>query len=51
MSDKMPEALRKHFEEKGKKNKGGDKMRKRGEALRKAKKAKSKRKAEKEAQS
>lgn len=51
MSDKMPEALRKHFEEKGKKNEEGDKMRKRGEALRKAKKAKSKRKAEKEAQS
>jgi len=39
MSDKMPAALREHF----------DKMKKRGEALRKAKKAKAKREAEKAA--
>jgi hypothetical protein len=49
MSDKMPEALRKHFEKKGESGEEGGKMKKRGEALRKAKKAKSKREAEKEA--
>lgn len=49
MANRMPEALREHFEKK--QEKGGDdkegKMQDRKEALRKAKKAKAKREAEK----
>jgi hypothetical protein len=53
MAEKMPEALREHFEAKEKQGEGGkhgDEKSKAGrkEALRKAQKAKMKRKAEKE---